>query len=333
MVRRIIFFFVFILIALNKILAQVDPHFSQFYAYPLWLNPGMTGVMDGEFRVTGIYRNQWNNVMMPFSTAGLSMDMATEKNLNFGINVLSQSAGDAGYQYLNAYASVAYSGIRFGKDKEQQVTFGVQAGLLSRKFDQSKFEFGDQWNPITGYNPGAITADVFTKTSSSVFDIGAGISYFDAGADKKANLFAGIAAFHLNQPQDPFVSNGVDAALPIRYAMHAGVRIALSEMASVTPNLLYMRQGNAEEKMIGLSGQYNITDNTDILLGVNYRFKDAIAPLVGVVYQNFILGLSYDVNTSELGKAVTGTNSFEISFTYKSRKSGKSLRYLSCPIL
>jgi len=198
--------------------------------------------MDGSFRVTGIYRNQWSDVMTPYNTAGLSMDVATNKNLNFGANFMNQTAGDAGYKYLNAYGSIAYSGIRFGQDNNQQITAGMQVGLLSRRFDPAKFQFGDQWNPITGYNPGATTADFIAQPSSSVLDIGAGISYFDATPDRKANFFGGVAAFHLTRPEDPFVSNATKATLPVRYTFHAGARITLSEVASITPNILYLQQ-------------------------------------------------------------------------------------------
>lgn len=311
--------------------AQVDPHFSQFYAYPLWLNPGMAGMMDGDYRFTGVYRNQWSSVMTPYNTAGFSADVNTGKNLNLGANFMSQTAGDAGYKYLNAYATVAYSGIRFGQDNNQQITIGLQAGLLSRRFDPAKFQFGDQWNPITGYNPGATTADIITKTSSSVLDMGAGISYADASPDKKINFFGGVGAFHLTKPEDPFVSSGTNAVLPVRYTIHAGARLNLTETVSITPNLLYMKQGTASEKMAGLFAQLRANDFTDLLFGVNYRLDDAVSPYVGVAFHDFVLGVSYDVNTSDLGKAVNGTNSLELSFTYIGRKSGKPLRYLSCP--
>lgn len=311
--------------------AQVDPHFSQFYAHPLWLNPGMAGMMDGGMRITGIYRTQWSEVMTPFNTAGLSIDANTNKNLNLGAHFLSQSAGDAGYKYLNAYATLAYSGVKFGPDQNQRISIGIQAGLLSRRFDPAKFQFGDQWNPITGYNPGAVSADVITRTSSSVLDVGAGIAYFDASPEKTVNFYGGVAAFHLTRPQDPFVASGVKQYLPVRYTAHAGARIQVNETLSVIPNVLYMRQGTASEEMVGLFGQLTVNDYTDVLFGANYRVKDAISPYVGLAFHDFVLGASYDVNTSDLGKAVTGTNSIEISFTYMGRKSGKPLRYLSCP--
>jgi len=311
--------------------AQVDPHFSQFYAYPLWLNPGMTGAMDGDYRVTALYRSQWSDVMTPFSTQGFSADVTTNKNLDIGASFLNQTAGDAGYQYLNAYLTLAYSGVRFGKDKTQQLRFGIQGGLLSRRFDRDKFQFGDQWNPVTGYNPGATTADDITKTSSSVFDLGAGVSYTDGSPDKPVNFFGGVAAFHLTRPQDPFVNASVKKFLPVRYTLHAGARIHVNDQFSVIPNALYLQQGSASEKMLGVFGQLQANDFTDLLFGVNYRFEDAVAPFAGVAFRNFVVGLSYDVNVSELGKAVSGTNSVEISLTYIGQRSGKPLKYLSCP--
>ena len=327
--KKIILILVFYLP--GKIIAQVDPHFSQFYAYPLWLNPGMTGVIGGDYRVSAIYRNQWSDVMTPFETQGISADVRTNKNLNIGVNFLNQSAGDAGYKYLNAYLSLAYSGISFGENKSQQITFGMQAGLLGRRFDPTKFQFGDQWNPITGYDPGANTADLISKTSSSVLDLGAGISYSDGSQNKSVNFFGGISAFHLTKPQDPFFNSAVKKNLPIRYTFHAGARININEIISITPNVLYLNQGTASEKMAGLTGELQVNENTGVIFGGNYRFQDAIAPFAGISYRNFILGLSYDVNTSELGKSVKGTNSFEISLTYKGVREGSSLKYLSCP--
>jgi hypothetical protein len=83
--------------------------------------------------------------------------------------------------------------------------------------------------------------------------------------------------------------------------------------------------------MAGITAQYNVNDYTDLLMGANYRFKDAVAPFFGVSFHDFVLGISYDINSSDLGKQVSGTNSLELSFTYISRKTGKPLRYLSCP--
>ncbi len=53
-----------------------DIHFSQFYMSPLNLNPAMTGVMNGNIRLTGNYRNQWASVLRDksFRTYSVSYD-------------------------------------------------------------------------------------------------------------------------------------------------------------------------------------------------------------------------------------------------------------------
>lgn len=311
--------------------AQVDPHFSQYYVYPSWLNPALTGAFDGSYRVSGIYRSQWGSIS-PFQTAGIAADFTTEKNLNYGASILHQKAGNGGYQYTTAYANLAYTGVKFGAGDFQRLTFGFQGGVIQRRFDRMKMQWGDQWNPITGYNPNAQTGDVLNRTSAASFDMGAGVLYFDAKPGKKANLYAGFSASHITQPDDHF-SATTGAKLPVRWTGHAGIRLNLSDEFSITPNALYLRQGTAEEKMLGAYAQLKAS-SVDVLLGANYRFDDAISPYVGFTYGNMVLGASYDVNTSDLGKQIRGANSFEISLSFFGRKAAKTPEVeFVCPAL
>lgn len=319
----------------QSVKAQVDPHFSEYYVYPSWLNPGLTGAIDGDYRVSAIYRNQWSGISNAFSTVGISGELVTNKNINLGGSILQQTAGEGGFTYLTANASIAYTGIKFGKKGLQRIAVGFQAGMMQRRINPSKFQLGDQWNPITGYNPNTVSSDIFTKTSSTVFDAGAGAVYFDADPSKKANIYLGFSAFHLTQPKDPFTSGITLQKLPVRYTLHGGVKLALSETISLTPNFLYLKQGSAEEKMLGAYAQLQANDVTDVLLGGNYRFKDAISPFVGFYHKSFVLGVSYDINNSDLGKAASAnTNSFEISISFTGRKSKNfSTEHFICPRL
>lgn len=303
--------------------AQVDPHFSQYYVYPAWLNPALTGAFDGQYRISGIYRNQWGNISSPFSTPGLAVDFTTDNNINFGASVLNQKAGNGGYNYTTGYGNVAYTGAKFGKGLTKRLVFGIQAGIIQRRFDRNKLTFGDQWNPITGYNPGNPSADVLTRSSASAFDAGAGVMYFDAEPGKKSNIFMGFSVSHLTRPEDKFSASG-NEKIPMRFTGHAGVRFTLSEVFSLTPNLLYLKQGTASEKMIGAYATYKAAPGVDVMLGANYRFEDAISPFFGFTYKNLVLGASYDVNTSDLGKLANGSNSFEISLSFIGRKATKT---------
>ncbi|WP_207494989.1 PorP/SprF family type IX secretion system membrane protein [Aridibaculum aurantiacum] len=333
------YFLLFTLVAtlfvgVQPVRSQVDPHFSQYYVYPMALNPALTGAIDGDYRVTAIYRNQWSGISSAFATPGLSADFTTGKNLNIGMNVMNQSAARGAYNYLNGYVSLAYTGLRFGTNGNHQVALALSGGIINRRFNPSKFEYGEQWNASTGYNPAAPSNDILNASSASTFDAGAGIAYFDGTPGKKANVFAGVSAFHLTTPTDPFSASGYDEKLPVRYAAHGGVKLAVADKFSLIPNVIYMRQGTAQEVMAGAYAQLSANEKTDLLLGANYRLGDAVSPFVGLYYQNMLLGLSYDVNTSNLGKMAGNASSFEISLSlFGKKKFTPERHHFICPRL
>ncbi len=310
---------------------QVDPHFSQYYAYPIYLNPALTAVSDVDYRATAIYRNQWNTVGKPFLTTGVSADLSTNRNLNFGINFLNQAAGNGGYRFINSYFSVAYTGIKLDDFGFKRIVFGMQGGIINRRFDPSKLEFGDQWRPYIGFDPATATSDFFNRTSSTTFDAGAGIVYFDGDPEKKVSVFTGYSANHLTQPEDPFLP-GQKYKLPIRSTLHAGVRVQVSETFSIVPNAIYMRQGNAQETMVGAYAEIKANDVVDVMAGVNYRVKDAVSPFFGLNYNKMTFGFSYDANASSLGRLTNKPNSFELSVTFTGR-SEVNTGYFRCPKL
>jgi type IX secretion system PorP/SprF family membrane protein len=314
------------LIALPSI-AQTDPHFTQNYTNPMYVNPALVGSSDGEYRVSAIYRSQWGSISNPYRTTGVSFDTRTDKNINLGVNLLNQSAGDGGFNYFNAYASVAYTGVKLGKDNNHRVVLAIQGGIINRRVDQSKFKWGEQWNPITGYNESNAITETFTQTSSTAFDMGVGALYFDATPDQKMNAFGGISAFHINRPKDPIISTQSAElnTIPVRYTLHGGVSFNLFERTSIIPHVLLMKQGTATEAMLGAYAQLNVNPDTDVMIGGYYRANDAIAPFVGFDYKNFVVGLSYDMNTSKLGAMSRSVNSFELSVSYIKRNGSRSI--------
>lgn len=311
-----------------KSFAQVDPHFSQYYMYPLWLNPALTGAIDGNYRVSVIDRKQWGNISNGFSTIGFSADMTTDKNLSFGLNLLQQKAGTLGYKYNNDQLSIAYSGIRLGRDGAKVITFALQGGIIGRRFDFSSAQVNDQYQNNT-YNPAIPLDENSTKPSATSFDMSTGVVYYDGDVDKKANLFAGFSAAHITQPKDPSLSSAYNATLPVRYTAHAGLNIYLSDKAHLIPNALFMWQGNVSEAMLGGYVQMAATPFIDISAGMNYRVNDAVYPYFGLSYDGFTFGFSYDINASKLGTLANGANSTEISLMYMDNKKQKG--FFKCP--
>ena len=320
------------LVILHPAKAQVDPHFTQYYMYPLFLNPALTGVIsEGDVRGSAIYRNQWSNISNPFSTVGVSGDMLFDNNWGLGVNLMNQTAGGGGYNNTDFHVNVANNNIRFGHGGSQHLSLGLQLGVINKYFDRSKLQFGDQYLG-TSFSPNNPTSAYSTiqTLSQAMFDAGVGVAYFDATPDKKVNVYGGFSVAHINQPSDKFTAD--NGKLPIRYTFHAGARIIASPTLLFYPNLIYMLQGNAYEAVPGVHAEMKANENTSFLLGANYRVQDAINAFAGIYYKNYAFGLSYDINTSDLNKVSKTVNSFELSLSYIMLKNTKTeTRYFKCP--
>jgi type IX secretion system PorP/SprF family membrane protein len=315
------------LVTVAKTVAQTDPHFTQQYTFPMYINPALAGSADGDYRASAIFRNQWGSISNPYRTMGISFDARTNKNVALGINLLNQSAGDGGFNYLTSSFTFAYTGVKFGKELQHHIVMAIQGGFINRRVNTSKFKWGEQWDPITGYQESNPYTETFAHTSSTVPDIGTGIMYFDAAPDKKLNPFGGFSIYHLNKPKDPIISvqSAERNTIPVRYSIHGGVSYNLSDRTRIVPHVMYMHQGTAAEGTIGVYGQINVNADTDFMLGGYYRVKDALAPYVGIDYKNFVIGLSYDANASKLRSMTKNVNSFELSLSYIKRSGTRSI--------
>jgi type IX secretion system PorP/SprF family membrane protein len=313
--KAIIFIAVLQLVAVAHLKAQVDPHFSQYYAYPMWLNPALTGVFNGDARVGVNYKNQWASISNGYNTGGVSADFHSGDKAAFGINIMNQAAGDAGFNYFAAYGSFGY-GISISADGTQKLHFGVQAGVINRSFDPSKLQFGDQYSPYTGFDLSIPSFETFATTSAMVFDSSTGIYYYDGNSEHGANPFAGISIAHLTQTKDAFAEEGITSHIPIRYTIHGGVKLRITDDYDLTPNAIFIKQQGNEIRATGLYNELKTDDDRSLILGVLYRWNDAVAASVGYHLNNMNIGLSYDINTSGLNAATAGQGGVELSFSY-----------------
>ncbi|MBL7750106.1 MAG: type IX secretion system membrane protein PorP/SprF, partial [Chitinophagaceae bacterium] len=70
---------------------------------------------------------------------------------------------------------------------------------------------------------------------------------------------------------------------------------------------------------------------TNVYLGSWFRFGDAIIPYVGLEFNDFHLGFTYDVNTSGLKPASNVRGGAEISLIYIKQPVDRNLKKLNCP--
>ena len=306
--------------ATARLHAQVDPHFSQYYAYPLWLNPALTGVIDGQTRINGNFKEQWSNLPKGYKTGGISLDTRASDKVGLGFNIINQAAGTAGYNYFAAYGSFGY-GVAISADGTQKLHFGVQAGLINRSFDPSKLQLDNQYTPGGGYDPNLPTFENFSSTSATVFDASAGVFYFDGDPMHTANVFLGASLAHLTSPTDPFATTGgINSKIPYRFNVHGGVKIKATDDFDITPHAVYISQQKNNIKALGIYSELKLDDENGLILGGMYRLGDAAVANAGYHVKSLVIGMSYDFNVSQLRTATNGMGGFELSISYIFRK-------------
>jgi len=309
-----------------------DAHLSMYDAAPLHLNPAMTGVFQGEWRLHAQYRTQWKAVnFKPYTSALVSYDMSVKK-WGFGIQMSNFRAGIGNYNAFQGTLSTAYT-TSMDRKKNHNISFGVQAGLTQKTLEYQLLTFNNQYTTNNGgeFNTSLSTNEDFGGQSLIVPVVNAGLLYFFAKQESRINPFLGVSMFNLTQPQETFLD--FDNRLPIRTYAHVGTRINLTETFYILPKVLYMMQKEFQEITFAADAGYYLKGSDIYLLaGVVYRNQDAGIITFGAKMDQFVAKIGYDINVSTLTTASNGRGGFEMSFTYMHQKDRKKTDKI-CPRL
>lgn len=293
-----------------------DFHLSQYDAAALNVNPGMTGVFKGEYRIHGHYRNQWLAVATkPFTTGLIAFD-ANKGKWGYGAQIANFRAGTGGYNVISLMPSLAFK-LVFGKQRFSFISIGAQVGAFQKSINSSSLTFANQYVKTNGgeFNTSLSTNENFGNNGIYNLDVNAGAMYYYANPMSMINPFGGVSFFHLNNPSESFL--GETNKLKIRTEAILGARIAVTPTISVMPKVFFQFQEEATELTYAAQGQFYLS-NYDLFLlgGVTYRNMDAAIIELGAKYGSFIGRMSYDINTSSLNDVSRGRGGSEFSLTY-----------------
>jgi type IX secretion system PorP/SprF family membrane protein len=331
--RKLILYCCFFVL-LGKLSAQ-DPHYSQFFSSPLTLNPALTGKFFGTYRVAGNYRNQWPSIYNAFTTSTASIDFPILKNQipdndTWGVGFLGYSDNSANGAVKFNYASIS-TAYHKGLDEDGNNTLGggFQVTYANMLINTANLTFEDQ---LTSSGFTGVTSEVFNSSSlkASYLDVNAGFLYSGSSAEKN-NYYIGASIYHLNRPKQSFT--GADYVLQPRTTIHGGGYFPLGEFTTLHLSALQSFQAGTSETVVG--GTFQLTANPDlpkptsIYFGGWVRFKDAIIPYLGIEFDDFRFGLTYDYNSSSLKTASQNRGGIELSLIYIRRPSTE--RPINCP--
>lgn len=308
-----------------------DMHFSMFSEMPVTLNPALSGVTFKQRSIVN-YKNQWSSVGDKYETYGFSYEQTiSHKRLKDNYfsafaNIYKDAAGNAKLNTLNPNLGLAYIQKL---NRNMKLSAGLQGGMYYRSIDYDKLTWGEQFNGFS-YDPNLASGEQnLRNTSLTTYDIGSGINFNFVDNDNfskssKVRFDIGVSAYHFGLAKNSFIV--MDEKLQTKYCayLNGEINIPKSKNALV-PTFVYVKQGPQSLYLIGTLFKMQLGDfstytgmkkTSSVSVGTYYRYNDAIIPSVVYQFDNYMLGICYDVNVSGLTPATNRNGGIEFMLRY-----------------
>lgn len=330
-VKRRLYIFLALLIVVKADLLAQDPHFSQFFANPVYTNPAFAGSSNHGRAVINA-RNQWSSTSGTFKTISASYD-ENFAAINGGIGIIV-SRDEAGIGLLTTNTiSLAYS-YQINVNKYLTFRASVQAAIVQKRLDFDNFTWGDQILRNAG---------IIQKTGQPIPSEALNLSNFGAGfLGYTKYVYGGFAVHNLTEPSQSFY--GSNAPIHRRITAHAGAQIPIVETRSmknsmsISPNVIYMQQrlvgGNYNEINLGMyynKGSYVIGGYFRQVAGGRLSNADALVLLLGLRREKLRIGYTYDATISNARPGSPSSHEISLAFEFRKKKPKKPIRAIRCP--
>lgn len=286
-----------------------DPHFTQAYSNPLYLNPAFAG-FDGAPRLATSYRLQWPVLNGRYHTVNVSYDQMIDSTHGIGINYQFDMAG--GTIETHGLTIMYAPAIRLFKGK-LVVSPAAELGWRGKYLHADQLTYGNMIDPRYPFVYSVDTVSL-NNTQRHVFDLNGGLIISFAG------LTAGASFHHITQPNEGFYGK---SKLPIKYTAHISYVWDFHPSFSLSPSFIFQKQ----QDFYQLHPAINFLWSKGLLFGVAFRTSltnpDAVSFMLGYQGNGIRSGYSYDFTVSTLGNSNTG-GSHELTFSYLIDSKGAS---------
>lgn len=272
-----------------------------------------------------------------------------------GLQFVNDRAGVGNLRTSGMLLSASYH-FALDRKQNRILTLGVQGGSMSKRLDVGFFNPGDQLQAtLDGAGSGQSTDPVLNASggggtgggnrnngdlNTNYLDINAGLLYRAKDPRKGTDLELGVAVRHINGGDESLSRGGggsiggggggggpignpgnnrdKDAARPLSLILHGRYLYPVNDVWSAEPTFLVQTMAGGRNNIIlqGWAG-YQFNDNIKLRGGLGYRAGDSAQILLGaVVDENLQVGMSYDLNVSQLSGVSNYQGGFEIGATY-----------------
>ena len=285
--------------------AQQDAQYTQYMYNTMSVNPAYAGSR-GQLSAAALYRSQWVGLEGAPKTQTLNLHSPIRNSrLGYGISIVNDNIGDGVVQETQFDAVLSYT-VDVALDAK--LSFGLKVGgnMLSLDF-----------NGLNNFDSENIQGENIDNKFSPNF--GVGVYYH---TDK---FYAGLSA--PNMVETEYFDNSQRDANSVQFLskermnfyLITGYVFDLNNNFKFKPALLTKVVGGAPLQ-IDLSASFLFNDKFSF--GAAYRWDAALSGLLGFqLSDQFMIGLAYDRETTELGGTQFNDGSFEVFLRFELVKS------------
>lgn len=306
--------------SLSNIHAQ-DPIFTQYFMIPESFNSSFAGAKEGP-KAGIIHRTQWPRLNFSINTQFAYVDNWFEDlNSGIGISVLNHKETTTRYNFTQVNLNYA---LKFQINDNWFFRPSLSLGYGNKSFGFQDLLLGDQINISNG---------VINSTSIDPILLNEKMNFFDISTSLLLNnerSWVGLTLKHLNRPNISMAfndNNNLDMFLSIHSSIEFPLNTNFGRMGNEDSLYLltnFMHQGEYNRFDIGpqyVNGHLSfglLAATNPIRTNPNSHFLTSLNAFVGLKYEGFKFGYSYDFSTSQIGR--TG-GVYEISISYEFDKN------------
>lgn len=291
-----------IFVAVSGIMmAQQAPMFTNYSNSYACVNPGFGGLNEG-VNVMGIYRDQWTGFK------DMNGNSVAPKTMLF--------SGDMPIPMLKGGASLSIMNDKIGFEENVNINMGYSfhadlgAGTLGVGLALSMVNRSVDFN---NYHPTVDNDPALPKGEQSDMLVDANFGLFWRVPE---TFYVGLSVTSLFESKGKELSSSATTSASFvgdrTFYLMAGYEYQFNNpLFKLLPSMCIMSDIASTQFNAGARLLYN----NKVWGGINYRFQESVAAMVGFQFNDIQISYSYDINT--MGIAVQGSHEICVSYLFK----------------
>ena len=297
-----------------------DVIFSQNFLVPETLNTSFTGAVRST-KLGAVYKSQWRNAALKTNSNYVFVDTWFEGfKTGVGISFLNQTESASNYTFNQVNLNYA---MAFQINETWYFRPSISVGFGMKNYGFQNLLLEDQINLNTSVINTVTIDPLLLNEQRNFFDFSSSILF------NNEDSWFGLTVKHLNKPNISLTESG-NVPLDLFWSVHSkyylsyleNFRTYFASKSKIYVLSNFMMQGTSHRLDLGVQYVFDdqfslgITGSSSPFNKTNSSLINSVTAFLGVRWEGFRYGYSYDFNTTDLINE-GGIHEFSISYDFK----------------